>query len=63
MGSSIDPMSVVDPSLLVIGVDGLRVVDASIMPTLISGGSTTTRAERETKERAARKREKRQEHT
>ncbi|WP_368039636.1 GMC family oxidoreductase [Ruegeria atlantica] len=32
-----DPMSVVDPKLRVHGVDGLRVADASIMPSLISG--------------------------
>ncbi len=33
MGSSQDPGSVVDPDCRVIGVQGLRVVDASIMPT------------------------------
>ena len=32
-----DDLAVVDPSLRVRGVDGLRIADASIMPTLISG--------------------------
>ena len=34
-----DPMSVTDPQLNVHGVDALRVVDASIMPTLVGGNT------------------------
>jgi choline dehydrogenase len=37
MGSAQDPMSVVDPATRVIGVTGLRVVDASIMPSITTG--------------------------
>ena len=35
----IDPMAVVDPKLRVHGIQGLRVADASIMPTLTSGNT------------------------
>ena len=35
-----DPLAVVDTQLRVHGIGGLRVIDASIMPTLISGNTS-----------------------
>ncbi len=39
MGRTSDPMAVVDERLRVIGIDALRVVDASVMPTITSGNT------------------------
>ena len=41
MGLASDPLSVVDSQLRVIGVAGLRVVDASIMPYITSGNTNS----------------------
>jgi choline dehydrogenase-like flavoprotein len=39
MGRATDPMAVVDERLRVIGLERLRVVDASVMPTITSGNT------------------------
>jgi len=39
MGPDSDPMAVVDAQLRLRGVQGLRVADASVMPTLIGGNT------------------------
>ncbi|CAH0548917.1 unnamed protein product [Brassicogethes aeneus] len=39
MGPEYDPNAVVDPRLRVYGIKGLRVIDASIMPTIVSGNT------------------------
>jgi choline dehydrogenase len=41
MGTDNDPAAVVDSRLRVIGVRGLRVVDASVMPTITSGNTNS----------------------
>jgi choline dehydrogenase len=44
MGVTTDPMAVVDERLRLIGIAGLRVVDASVMPTITSGNTNTPTA-------------------
>ena len=39
MGRSDDPLAVVDSQLRVLGLQGLRIADASIMPTITSGNT------------------------
>lgn len=39
MGPDWDTMAVVDPRLRVRGIKGLRVIDAGVMPTIVSGNT------------------------
>ncbi|HEY4920439.1 MAG TPA: GMC family oxidoreductase N-terminal domain-containing protein [Xanthobacteraceae bacterium] len=41
MGLPSDPLAVVDERLRVMGLDGLRVIDASVMPTITSGNTNS----------------------
>ena len=42
MGAEADPLAVLDDRCRVRGVEGLRVVDASIMPTIVSANTNIT---------------------
>ncbi|VEN52741.1 unnamed protein product [Callosobruchus maculatus] len=42
MGPSSDPMAVVDNKLALHGIDGIRIMDASAMPALVSGNTHAT---------------------
>jgi choline dehydrogenase-like flavoprotein len=44
MGLAEDRFAVVDARLRVHGLDGLRIVDASVMPTITSGNTNTPTA-------------------
>ena len=41
MGRDDDPLAVVDARLRVLGIERLRVVDASVMPTITSGNTNS----------------------
>ena len=41
MGTKDDPLAVVDNELRVHGIGGLRVIDASIMPSIVSGNTNS----------------------
>ncbi len=44
MGTASDPMAVVDERLRFFGLGGLRIADASVMPTITSGNTNTPTA-------------------
>jgi choline dehydrogenase-like flavoprotein len=44
MGTANDPLAVVDERLRFYGIDGLRIADASVMPTITSGNTNTPTA-------------------
>lgn len=44
MGLANDPLAVVDARLRLHGIEGLRVIDASVMPTITSGNTNTPTA-------------------
>ncbi|MGY4320149.1 choline dehydrogenase-like flavoprotein [Bradyrhizobium sp. JR3.5] len=44
MGTANDPMAVVDERLRFYGLNGLRIADASVMPTITSGNTNTPTA-------------------
>jgi choline dehydrogenase-like flavoprotein len=41
MGLPSDPSAVTDGRLRVLGIEGLRVIDASVMPTITSGNTNS----------------------
>ena len=41
MGLPSDPLAVVDERLRVMGIERLRVIDASVMPTITSGNTNS----------------------